>query len=109
VKRAISAARLITGRASVSNKSKAVLRKSGKALFDPKNFLAKVGGGKTVLKCEKDEIVFLQGDVSDAIFYIQEGKIKLTVVSDRGKEAVVGLLGAGHFLGKVVSMVIHCV
>jgi CRP/FNR family transcriptional regulator, cyclic AMP receptor protein len=52
------------------------------------------------LKCEKDEIVFLQGDVADAIFYIQKGKIKLTVVSDRGKEAVVGLLGAGHFFGE---------
>ena len=79
---------------------KAVLRKSGRASFDPKNFLAKVGGGKTILKCEKDEIVFLQGDVADAIFYIQKGKIKLTVVSDRGKEAVVGLLGAGHFFGE---------
>jgi CRP/FNR family transcriptional regulator, cyclic AMP receptor protein len=84
----------------VGNKSKAVFRKSGKASFDPKNFLAKVGGGKTALKCEKDEIVFLQGDVADAIFYIQKGKIKLTVVSDRGKEAVVGLLGAGHFFGE---------
>jgi CRP/FNR family transcriptional regulator, cyclic AMP receptor protein len=76
------------------------LQDRGNASFDPKNFLAKVGGGKTILKCEKDEIVFLQGDVSDAIFYIQEGKIKLTVVSDRGKEAVVGLLGAGHFFGE---------
>ena len=84
----------------MSNKSKAVFRKSGKASFDPKNFLAKVGGGKTVLKCEKDEMVFLQGDVADAIFYIQKGKIKLTVVSERGKEAVVGLLGAGHFFGE---------
>ena len=84
----------------MSNKSKAVLRKSGKASFDPKNFLAKVGGGKTILKCEKDEIVFLQGDVSDAIFYIQKGKIRLTVVSERGKEAVVGLLGVGHFFGE---------
>ena len=85
----------------MSNKSKAVLRKSGKASFDPKNFLAKVGGGKTILKCEKDEIVFLQGDVADAIFYIQKGKIKLTVVSERGKKAVVGLLGASLFRGKL--------
>ena len=46
----------------MGNKSKAVFRKSGKASFDPKNFLAKVGGGKTALKCERDEIVFLQGD-----------------------------------------------
>ena len=87
----------------MNNKSKAVLRKSGRASFDPKNFLAKMGGGKTILKCEKDEIVFLQGDVADAIFYIQKGQIKLTVVSDRGKEAVVGLLGASHFFGKVLN------
>ena len=93
----------------MSNKSKAVLRKSDKASFDPKNFLAKVGGGKTVLKCEKDEIVFLQGDVADAIFYIQKGKIKLTVVSERGKEAVSATSGQVTFSGKVVSMVIHCV
>jgi CRP-like cAMP-binding protein len=65
-----------------------------------KNFLAKVGGGKTILKCHKDEIVFSQGDVSDAIFYIQKGKIKLTVISERGKEAVVGLIGA-IFRGKL--------
>jgi CRP-like cAMP-binding protein len=84
----------------VSKKSKAVLRKNGKASFNPKNFLAKVGGGKTMLTCQKDEIVFSQGDVSDAIFYIQKGQIKLTVVSERGKEAVVGLIGVGHFFGE---------
>ena len=84
----------------MSNKGKVFLRKRGKVSFDPKSFLAKVGGGKTILKCQKDEIVFSQGDVSDAIFYIQKGKIKLTVVSERGKEAVVGLLGAGHFFGE---------
>ena len=83
----------------MSNKSKAVLRKSGRASFDPKNFLAKVGGGKTVLKCEKDEIVFLQGDVADAIFYIQKGKIKLTVIL-MGQRGSVGLLGTGHFFGE---------
>jgi CRP/FNR family cyclic AMP-dependent transcriptional regulator len=76
------------------------LRGRRKASFDPKNFLAKMGAGKTILNCQKDEIVFSQGDVSDAIFYIEKGKIKLTVVSERGKEAVVGLLGAGHFFGE---------
>jgi len=55
----------------VNNKSKAASRLSGKASFDPKNFLAKLGGGKTILKYRKDETVFSQGDVSDAIFYIQ--------------------------------------
>jgi hypothetical protein len=48
----------------VSNKSKAVLRKSGKASFDPKNFLAKVGGGKTILKCEKDEIATFEFSIN---------------------------------------------
>ena len=68
-----------------------------------------MGHGKTISKYDRDQIVFLQGDVADAIFYIQQGKIKLTVVSERGKEAIVGLLGAGHFLAKAVSMVIRCV
>jgi CRP/FNR family transcriptional regulator, cyclic AMP receptor protein len=61
--------------------------------FDPKIFLAKVGDGKTISKYQKDQIVFSQGAVGDAVFYIQSGKIKLAVVSERGKEAVVGVLG----------------
>ena len=63
--------------------------------FDPKAFLAKVGEGTAISKYEKDQIVISQGDVADAVFYIQKGKIKLTVASERGKEAVVGLLGPG--------------
>jgi CRP-like cAMP-binding protein len=64
-------------------------RKRFKASFDPKIFLAKVGEGKTISKYRKDQIVFSQGQVADAVFYIQQGKIKLTVVSEQGKEAVV--------------------
>ena len=69
------------------------MKKSKKAAFDPKLFLAKVGGGTAVSNYQKDQIVFRQGDVADAIFYIQSGKIKLTVISERGKEAVVGVPG----------------
>ena len=76
------------------------MKKSLRAAFDPKKFLAKVGDGKTISKYQKDRIVFSQGDVADAVFYIQTGKIKLTVVSERGKEAVVGVLGPGHFCGE---------
>ena len=76
------------------------MKKSNKSAFDPKIFLAKVGDGKTISKCQKDQIVFSQGDVADAVFYIQKGKVKLTVVSERGKEAVVGFLGPGHFFGE---------
>jgi CRP/FNR family transcriptional regulator, cyclic AMP receptor protein len=71
-----------------------------KVTFDPKTFLAKVGEGKTVLKLLKDQIVFSQGEVADAVFYIQEGKVKLTVVSKQGKEAVVAMLGPGQFFGE---------
>jgi CRP-like cAMP-binding protein len=60
-----------------------------KTAFDPKIFLAKVGDGKAISKYQKDQIVFSQGDVADAVFCIQKGRIKLTVVSERGKEAVV--------------------
>jgi CRP/FNR family transcriptional regulator, cyclic AMP receptor protein len=77
-----------------------VVRKKAKASFDPKAFLAKVGNGKTISKYRKDQIVFAQGQVADAVFYIQEGKVKLTVVSEQGKEAVVAILGPGHFFGE---------
>jgi CRP/FNR family transcriptional regulator, cyclic AMP receptor protein len=76
------------------------VKKSKKAIFIPKIFLAKVGDGKTITKYLKDQIVFSQGDVGDAVFYIQKGKIKLTVISERGKEAVVGILGPDHFFGE---------
>ena len=86
--------------APVSRKRRARSTKKGRALFDPKIFLAKVGEGKAVSAYKKGQIVFSQGDAADAVFYILKGKIKLTVVSDRGKEAVVGLLGPGHFFGE---------
>ena len=76
------------------------MRKRVKASFDPKAFLAKVGEGKTISKYRNDQIVFSQGQVADAVFYIQEGKVKLTVVSEQGKEAVVAILGPGHFVGE---------
>ena len=68
--------------------------------FNPKNFLAKVGDGKTVAQYQKDQIVFAQGDAAEAVFYIQKGRVKLTVVSEQGKEAVLGILETGHFFGE---------
>ena len=68
--------------------------------FDPKSFLAKVGEGRTISKYRKDDVVFSQGDPADAVFYIQKGKVKVTVVSDQGKEAVVAILGADEFCGE---------
>jgi CRP/FNR family cyclic AMP-dependent transcriptional regulator len=76
------------------------VNKSRKAAFDPKAFLAKVGDGKTIAKYHKNQVVFSQGTEADAVFYVQSGKIQLTVVSERGKEAVVGILGPNHFFGE---------
>ena len=76
------------------------MNRKAKLSFNPKIFLAKVGDGKAISKYQKDQIVFSQGDVGDAVFFIQKGKIKLTVVSERGKEAVVGILGPDHFFGE---------
>jgi CRP/FNR family cyclic AMP-dependent transcriptional regulator len=71
-----------------------------KPIFDPKSFLAKVGKGKQHTDYSKNQKVFSQGDAGEAIFYIQKGKVKLTVVSEQGKEAVVAILGEGDFFGE---------
>jgi CRP/FNR family cyclic AMP-dependent transcriptional regulator len=68
--------------------------------FDPKAFLAKADGGRTITNYRERQIVFSQADPADSVFYIQEGKIKLTVVSTHGKEAVVAILGEGAFFGE---------
>lgn len=68
--------------------------------FDPKVFLAMVGEGRSMADYQRNEIVFWQGDASDAIFYILKGKIKLSVASKQGKEAVIGILSAGDFFGE---------
>ena len=71
-----------------------------KPVFDPKLFLAKVGEGRTIAEYSKSQMVFSQGDPANAVFYIQKGKIKLTVVSNNGKEAVIAILDSGDFLGE---------
>ena len=68
--------------------------------FDPLAFLAKVGAGKTILEFHKNQNVFVQGDVADTVFYLQKGRLKLTVTSEHGKEAVVAILEPGQFFGE---------
>jgi CRP/FNR family transcriptional regulator, cyclic AMP receptor protein len=68
--------------------------------FDPQQFLAKVGAGKTISKYRKDGIIFAQGEVADTVFYIQKGRVKVVVLSEQGKEAVVGILETGQFVGE---------
>jgi CRP/FNR family cyclic AMP-dependent transcriptional regulator len=76
------------------------MSKAAKGLFDPQLFLAKVGEGKTVFTLEKNQTIFAQGDVADTVLYIQKGRIKVLVVSEQGKEAVVGILEPGQFFGE---------
>ena len=68
--------------------------------FDPAAFLAKVGEGRSLVDYQKDKIVFAQGDSADAVFYLRKGKVKLTVVSSHGKEAVVAILDQDAFFGE---------
>lgn len=69
-------------------------------LFDPKAFLAQPGVGRTLQQYRPKEAIFSQGERSDAVFYIQEGKVRLSVVSKQGKEATIALLDRGDFIGE---------
>jgi CRP/FNR family cyclic AMP-dependent transcriptional regulator len=75
-------------------------RRKATTPFDPTVFLTKTNGGKKINAYRSNQCIFVQGDPADDIFYIQKGKVKLTVVSKRGKEAVVALLGEGDFFGE---------
>jgi CRP-like cAMP-binding protein len=68
--------------------------------FNPKDFLAKVGEGQTTAEYRKNQTVYSQGDAANSVFYIQKGKVKITVVSEHGKEAVVAILGKDEFFGE---------
>src|SRR6202171_4764938 len=75
----------------------------GKALrssLDPRVFLARVGVGKSILEFHKNQNIFSQGDVADTVFYLQKGRVRLTVLSEQGKEAVVAILEPGQFFGE---------
>jgi CRP/FNR family cyclic AMP-dependent transcriptional regulator len=72
----------------------------GKREFDPAKFLATIGKGRTSLTIPKKRTIFAQGDRADAVFYVQKGRVKLTVVSKGGKEATLGILNQGNFFGE---------
>jgi CRP-like cAMP-binding protein len=76
------------------------MKRKAKPPFDPKVFLAKVNGGLGLRNYRKDQFVYRQGDSADSVFYIQSGKVKKTVVSEQGKEAVIAILDAGDFFGE---------
>jgi CRP/FNR family cyclic AMP-dependent transcriptional regulator len=85
---------------AITPRERAALARKSRAAFNPKAFLAKVGEGRSIAGYGKGETVFSQGEPADAVFYIQKGKVKVTVVSEQGKEAVVAILGANEFLGE---------
>jgi CRP/FNR family cyclic AMP-dependent transcriptional regulator len=77
-----------------------VRKNKRKPPFDPKVFLDSEDGGRIISKYRKDQMVFSQGSPADAVFYIQKGKVKITVVSEQGKEAIVAILGPDEFCGE---------
>ena len=74
--------------------------RNGEAAFDAKTFLARAGLGRKIIDLKKDQVAYVQGDPADAIFYVQEGRLRVTVTSANGKEATITLVGAGDFLGE---------
>src|SRR3954453_23354740 len=81
----------------MSNSQQAVVLNGA---FDPRAFLARPEAGKTIERYAKNQKIFSQGDVADTVFYIQRGKVKITVLSGHGKEAVVGIFAEGQFFGE---------
>ena len=81
--------------------------RNGNTVFDPKAFLERAGLGKKIVNLRKDETAFAQGDPADTIFYVQKGRVRVTVTSAHGKEATITLVGAGEFLGEGCMVSAH--
>src|SRR5882762_7692259 len=79
-------------------KSSAVRKKNRG--FEPDTFLATIGDGRKILSVPKKQVIFAQGDSADSVFYIQNGKVRLTVVSQAGKEATIAIVGERNFFGE---------
>jgi CRP/FNR family transcriptional regulator, cyclic AMP receptor protein len=73
---------------------------NSKASFNARGFLGQPDVGKKIEKYQKNQEIFAQGEIADTVFYIQKGKVKVTVLSEHGKEAVVGILAQGQFFGE---------
>ena len=79
---------------------KTTKKQKGMVSFDPQVFLATVGAARTITECPKDYKIFSQGDPADAVFYIQSGRVKLSVVSKSGKETTISIPGKVSFVGE---------
>ena len=76
------------------------MKRKAKSALDPKALLAMVGAGRTTRDWRKNQTIFSQGDRADVVFFVERGKVKLTVLSRQGKQAVIGILGPGSFFGE---------
>jgi len=83
--------------------------KNGNAVFDPEAFLAQAGLGKRIINLKKNDTAYAQGDLADAIFFVQKGQLRVTVTSASGKEATIALVGAQEFLGEDCMVSAHLV
>jgi len=81
--------------------------KNRDTVFDPEAFLARAGLGRKILNLKKNETGYAQGNPADAIFHVQKGRLRLTVISANGKEATIALVGAGEFLGEDCMVLAH--
>ncbi len=81
--------------------------KNGETVFDAEAFLARAGLGRKILRLKNNQVAYAQGDPADAIFYVQKGRLKVTVTSTQGKEATIALVSAGEFLGENCMISAH--
>jgi CRP-like cAMP-binding protein len=80
---------------------------NGDGGINPEAFLARAGLGKKIVNLKKDEVAYAQGDPADTIYYVQKGRLRVTVTSAAGKEATITLVGAGEFLGENCMVSVH--
>jgi CRP/FNR family transcriptional regulator, cyclic AMP receptor protein len=85
---------------SARREKEADMREVSKHAFNPEVFFSQAGAGKAVLEYRKNQVIFAQGEIADSVFFIQRGRVKLTVISAQGKEAVVAILESGQFFGE---------
>ena len=76
------------------------MKRATKRFFDPESFLRQVGSGGRPLQFRKKQVIFSQGDAADSVYFVQRGKVRLSVVSTHGKEATLALMSAGDFVGE---------
>ena len=76
------------------------MKRVTKLVFDPEALLRQIGAGRRLAQFQKKQVIFSQGDAADSVYFIQKGRVRLSIVSKQGKEATLALMGAGDFVGE---------